>query len=372
VPPVPLRVLFLNEGALGAGVIGHPRVERSLQHGLENHPEIDARFIRLPPMGRLARAAVRGVPLLGDVDADAQRTRWHLAQAVRARTAVRRELHRGVDAIHVNSHTIALLLGRVMERIPTYISVDATIRAWEHLGAWRPVRPWTDALLAPSYAAERREFARAAAVTPWTHWAADDVRAECPDANLHIIHPGIDLDLFRPGEKGRRVRSRLLFVGGRFHEKGGGLLLDSLADVLGQTVDLDVVTNADVPARPGVTVHRLDAGSPALVRLFQDADLLCLPTKADAAPFVVIEALACGTPVVGTAVGGIPEMVGHGDAGAVVPVGDGRALRQAIDGLLADPARRAEMGAAGRRRCETIYEARTQSQRLVEVMLAGR
>jgi alpha-maltose-1-phosphate synthase len=367
------RPLFVNEGALGGHVVGHPRVEHGVRSRLRERDDVDPVFVQLGPMGPMARLASRGVPVLGALDADLQRSRWHAAQSVRARRSVRAALaRRPADALHVNSHTVGLALGGIMARVPTFLSVDATVRAWEHLGLWRENRAWTDLLLGPSYRAERRAFRQAAGVVAWTAWAAERVREECPEARVHTVHPGVDVRQFSPAPARHRDRHRLLFVGGRFEEKGGSMLLDVLAPRLGIDIDLDVVTNDPVPSRTGVTVHRLEAGAPALVDLFQQAELLCLPTRADAVPFVIVEAMACGVPVVATGVGAIAELLGEGEAGVLVPVDDGRALAAVIDSLLSDPARRAQMAVNGRARCEREYDSRRQTDRLIDLMREAR
>lgn len=366
---VPRNVLFLNEGALGGAVVGHVRVEHALREASRDWTGIDPEFIQLSPPGRVASTAMRGVPYLSRLDLDLQRTRWHLVQAIRARiTAERAVRRRPADRLHVSSHSIGLLLGSLTERIPTFLSVDTTIREWEHMAVWRPVRPWTDVSLAASYAAERRMFRNAAGVIAWTRWTAESVLRECPDIEVHEIHPGVDISSFTPAPRAARDRFRLLFVGGRFEEKGGATLLEALRPLLGTEVDLDVVTNAPLEPQPGVRVHRLGAGDPELIRLFQQADLLCLPTRADAVPFVVVEAMACATPVLSTPVGAIPELIGGDEAGVIVPVGDAMAMRAAVEGLLRDPERLGRLGAAGRARAERLFDSRIQSAELAEVL----
>ncbi len=82
------------------------------------------------------------------------------------------------------------------------------------------------------------------------------------------------------------------------------------------------------------------------------ADLFVLPSAWEARALVVQEALAAGLPVVTTAVGGLPELVG--DAGVLVPVDDPHALAEAVGGLLGDPGRQAGLAAAGRRRADEL------------------
>jgi glycosyltransferase involved in cell wall biosynthesis len=160
----------------------------------------------------------------------------------------------------------------------------------------------------------------------------------------------------------------VLFVGGRFAEKGGDDLLAALGPLAGRTIDLDLVTQDRVDAREGVTVHRIAADDrDALVDLYRQADVFCLPTHGDAAPWALLEAMACAVPVVATSIGGIPDLLG-GSAGVLVRGGDPAGLRAAVLSLLADDTRRAELGRIGRARCEQCYDARVQTARLVEIM----
>lgn len=84
---------------------------------------------------------------------------------------------------------------------------------------------------------------------------------------------------------------------------------------------------------------------------------------------VFAEAGAAGVAVVGTRVGGVPEMVEEGRSALLVPAGDVAALRAAIHSLVLDPARRARMGAAGRAFCCTDgrFSAQTMGERMEAV-----
>jgi glycosyltransferase involved in cell wall biosynthesis len=81
-----------------------------------------------------------------------------------------------------------------------------------------------------------------------------------------------------------------------------------------------------------------------VARYYQAADLYLHPTRADTFPTTVLEALACGIPVVASAVGGIPEQVVEGQTGYLVPVGDARALAERVLELLANEEPRLRMG----------------------------
>ena len=272
------------------------------------------------------------------------------------------------DALHVESHAVSFALAEEMRRRPTFLSFDVSVTDWRLMGIWRPVRRHSAAAMAPSRALERRVLAEAALVLAWTGWARAAAERACPGATVEEYHPGLDLDVFHPAERTERSGVRILFVGGRFAAKGGRDLLRALDGSLGKTVELDVVTPEELPARTGVRVHRLGIGDPRLVELYQEADVFCLPSHGDAAPLALVEAMACGCAVVSTSVGGIPELLGDGTAGVVVAPGDVTGLTEVLEQLIRDPERRGELGRAARTRCEERYDAARQTLRLVELI----
>ncbi len=368
-----MRVLFFNEGNLGTHVMGQGQLEQALRTGLPFAPDVQARFAGLTPMGRLARAAAtRPIGPLAGAGLDFRTLRWHLVQALRARAAVREELRAWpADAVHVHSHSIALTMAATMRAVPVALSIDTTVREWWSMPAWQAAqRRHPEITIAPSCVLERRAFERAALTLAWTAWTRRTVEHAAPGARVVEHHPGLDLERYRPAARRPRERLRVLFVGGRFAAKGGEDLLGALAGELGEQVELDLVTPAPVPERAGVRVHRLGPSDPQLLDLQQQADLLCLPTYADAVPWAVLEAMACATPVLATRVGGIPDLLDDGRAGSLVPCGDARALRESLLALLADPQARASLGARARERCEERYDARRQLPRLVEHLRA--
>jgi glycosyltransferase involved in cell wall biosynthesis len=84
-------------------------------------------------------------------------------------------------------------------------------------------------------------------------------------------------------------------------------------------------------------------------------------------PMAVLEAFACGLPVVTTGLGGLPELVEPGVDGAIVPAGDPAALAAALTGILADPSLAAAMGKAGRAKVERDFAPDVHLVRLREV-----
>ena len=363
-----MRILFFNEGNLGTHVMGQAQLEAALHVGLGDLPDVQARFARLSPMGRAASAmASRPLPPLSNLGLDFRSLRWHLVQSLRARRLIMSELASWTaQYIHLHSQSVAMTMGSIMRELPVALSVDATVRDWWNMPAWRPTEPHAAVAIAPSAALERRAFHRAAVVLAWTAWARNAVLRAAPHANVIEHHPGLDLEHYRPAPRRPRELPRLLFVGGRFAGKGGEDLLAALGGDLGERVELDLVTPAPVAERRGVRVHRLGPSDPQLLDLQQQADLFCLPSGADAAPWAVLEAMACATPVLSSHVGGIPDMLEGGRGGALVQAGDRRGLREAVLALIANPDARARLAARARERCELRYDARLQAARLVE------
>ncbi len=363
-----MRVLFFNEGNLGTHVLGHAQLDAALRSGLERQSDVEARFASLTPMSRRAEM-IAGHPLkpLAGAGLDFQTLRWHLVESSRARVQLDRELATWpTDVVHVYSHAISFGMISAMRRVPVVLATDTSAYDWWAMPAWRPTQRYAPLTIAPSRALERRALRAAALVLARTAWTRRTLEREAPTARVVEYHPGIDLSRYRPVERRERPRPRVLFVGGRFVEKGGKDLLAALGEGIGRDVDVDIVTPAAVPERPGISVHRLMPSDPRLLDLQQQADLMCLPTYGDTNPWAVLESMACATPVISTDVGGIPDMLGGGHAGVIVPHGDRRALGDALRTLLENPDRRSELGGRARARCEEHYDAKRQFPILIE------
>ncbi|TMB09373.1 MAG: glycosyltransferase family 4 protein [Deltaproteobacteria bacterium] len=143
----------------------------------------------------------------------------------------------------------------------------------------------------------------------------------------------------------------LVFVGkDGWRRKGGPVLLRAFAILRRSRPDLRLLIAGPTEAievAPGVTNLGL-VPLEAVERLLCEATLFVLPTLREPFGIAFLDAMLCKIPCVGTQVGAIPEILG--DAGICVPPADAEALAAAISALLDDPARRAAMGEAGRRR----------------------
>jgi len=147
--------------------------------------------------------------------------------------------------------------------------------------------------------------------------------------------------------------SYILFVGALTVHKGLRVLLDACADLAPRAGLLLIGTSHGAPigALPsGVTVVR-DAPHAEVMAAWAGCAVGVVPSIwPDPCPLVAIEAMACGRPLVASAVGGLPDLVAEGETGLLVPPGDAPALRDALSRLLLDPALRERMGLAARAR----------------------
>ncbi len=182
-----------------------------------------------------------------------------------------------------------------------------------------------------------------------------------PRERIAVVPYPIDLDRFRNlspnglrGRLGIEDDSRLLlFVGHDFERKGLGEAIAAVAGL--PEAHLAVVGNGprdeyELAARRAGAADRVHfvGGTEEPERLFAEADLFLLPTRNDVWGIAILEALAAGVPVVTTEAAGAAPVVSSAGAGVVLPDGDPPALRAALRPLLADEARRRELGERGR------------------------
>lgn len=111
------------------------------------------------------------------------------------------------------------------------------------------------------------------------------------------------------------------------------------------------------------TGHRED-----IAEVLRALDVLCIPSlKHEGVPQIGLQALACGTPVVGSACGGIPEIILEGQTGRIFPIGDAAAMAARIAEAIDQPERTKQMSRAGRTLVETKYSRDIMLDRLDEI-----
>ncbi|MFZ0727511.1 MAG: glycogen synthase [Desulfobacterales bacterium] len=227
-----------------------------------------------------------------------------------------------------------------------------------------------------------------------------------------VIHNGIDADTYRPTRNPGIIEAcgidadtpYVLFVGRVTRQKGITHLLEAMRQVearvqlvlcagAADTPQIEEEVTAAVAAVRAGTAHQviwLREMVPAerLIALYSHAAVFVCPSVYEPFGIINLEAMACGTPVIAAAVGGIPEVVVQGETGLLVPLepaGPDDAepqdpqkfahdLAEAIDSLLCAPLKRASMGAAARRRVEAHFSWKSIARRTLETYaeVAGR
>jgi glycosyltransferase involved in cell wall biosynthesis len=211
-------------------------------------------------------------------------------------------------------------------------------------------------------------------LSPWKRWAAESLARDyaVPWEKITVVPPGTDLTRFHPTTSKPSDTDgcvRLLFVGGDFERKGGDVLLEWFrGSPVASGAVLHLVTQAAVAPSANVEVHRLGAQDPRLTRLFEEADIFVLPTKAECFGIALTEAAAAGLPSVTCPVGGVGEIVENEGSGLLVAPGDVHGLGSALDALIEDPERRRRYGRRARDIAERKFDRSVNSRRLLELL----
>lgn len=201
-----------------------------------------------------------------------------------------------------------------------------------------------------------------------------------PTERMHIVPVGVDPDLFRPLEAVVRRPGHLITTASAdVAMKGLSFLLEAVAKLRVERDDihLTVIGRKKEGGKSAETIDRLGLGGvidfvtgvtdQRIVELYSEAEVAVVPSLYEGFSLPAIEAMSCGVPVVATTGGALPEVVGaDGDTSLLVPPGDADALAARIRDALEDPALRARVGAAGRRRVVDQWSWRQTAERTVE------
>jgi alpha-maltose-1-phosphate synthase len=284
----------------------------------------------------------------------------------------------GADLVH--SHTwyanAAGLFASLVHGLPHVVTAHSLEprRPWkaEQLGGGYRLSSWT----------ERTAYLAADAVIAVSHGMRADVLDAYPDldpARVHVVGNGVDAEAYRPVHDPETVRTLgvdpdrpyALFVGRITRQKGVVHLLEAAGQLPPEAGLVLCAGAADTPAerqqvadavaelqsrRDGVVWIEAMLPREQLVPLITGATVFVVPSVYEPLGIVNLEAAACGTAVVASDVGGIPEVVDDGRTGLLVHYDPADAASFARDlaarmaELLADPERAATMGAAGRER----------------------
>lgn len=317
----------------------------------------------------------------------------------------------GADLVH--SHTwyanFAGFTAKQLHGIPHVVTAHSL----------EPLRPWKAEQLGGGYRVsswvEKTAFEDADAVIAVSNGMRRDILRSYPGIDperVSVVYNGIDLTDWKPNDDPDQVRAlgvdpdrpSIVFVGRITRQKGLPYLLRAARSL---PADVQLVLCAGAPDTPEIMaevsglvaelgetregVVWIDRHLPRneLTALLTAATAFVCPSVYEPLGIVNLEAMACGAAVVGTATGGIPEVVDDGVTGVLVPIeqhDDGTGtpldpdrfvadLAEALTRVASDPARAREMGAAGRVRAEQLFAwdaIATATRALYERVLAGR
>lgn len=316
----------------------------------------------------------------------------------------------GTDLVH--SHTwyanLGGHLGKLLHEVPHVISAHSL----------EPLRPWKAEQLGGGYNlsswAEKTAYEAADGIIAVSNGMRADILRSYPNIDpdrVHVIHNGIDLDEWaKPKTDEEKEAARLtlerlgidpsiptvVFVGRITRQKGLPHLLRALRDI---PKDAQIVLCAGAPDTPEIMnevtalVDELRAERDRvffitdmlpraeLVAILDAATVFVTPSIYEPLGIVNLEAMAVNLPVVGTATGGIPDVIVDGETGYLVPIeqkqdGTGTPLNpkqfhadlaERLTKLLENPELAAKMGQAGRRRAEEQFAWTTIGERTVEL-----
>ena len=298
----------------------------------------------------------------------------------------------GVTADLVHCHTWYTHLGGIMAKLNYGIPLVITVHSLE------PLRPWKREQLGGGYDfslwVEKTALEMADAVIAVSEETKRDILSlfNVREERISVIHNGIDLSEYKATSDENALRALgidparpyILFVGRITRQKG---IIHLVRAIRHLKPGFQVVLCAGAPDTPEIAAEMQRAvaaarehhgeiiwiekmvSRPEAIALYSGAGVFVCPSIYEPFGIINLEAMACGTPVVASAVGGIKEVVVDGETGYLVPLKQmtespfeatepevfAADLAAKINQLMADPDLAARMGAAGRRRAEELF-----------------
>jgi len=281
--------------------------------------------------------------------------RWHTIQM--AVDLVRRER---IDVIHAHlwkAHVLAAVVGRVAAT-PVLATVHGMHMTMGDLEAH---------LVGRTHACMVSEAARAHALA-----------VGAAPRRLHVVRNGVDDEVFAPRPRAAGLPPTVGFVGRLSPEKDPRTFVEAAALIHARAPGVRFVIVGDGPLRTEIEALVAERGLDGVLAFagvrddmpatYAAFDVLALTSRHEGTPLAVLEAMACGLPIVATSVGGVPELVCDDESGVLVAPSDAGAIAAAVLALLDDPRRRSSLSAAARARVVERFALRTQVVRTAALL----
>lgn len=316
-----------------------------------------------PESGEILRREGGGLPVIWQKSWLAC---WQMIPFILVHTLAVARYARDCDVIHAQwtLSAGAAWLSRIIHRRPIVATLhgsDIFQAAQGWLGTWltRQVLQRCDRIIAVSEA-----LAKAAS------------KIGIPASRIIVIPDGIDLNQFTPSENQREPL--IVFVGSLIKRKGVIYLIEAMSHITSACPTVRLIIIGDGPERPALEQAAATAcltrrvtfvgqqPSQQVRQWLQAAQVFVLPSVEEGLGVVLLEALACGTPIVASQVGGIPEVV-TSNVGLLVPPANSTLLAESITQLLSDTQRWLAMSQNARRRAEELYDWQQIAVRFVSI-----
>jgi alpha-maltose-1-phosphate synthase len=277
-----------------------------------------------------------------------------------------------IDAQVVHTHTWYASFAGFLAKHLYAVPFVATVHSLE------PLRPWKEEQLGRSYHlttwVERLALENADRIVAVSENSRTEILEwfNVDPARVVVIYNGIDLDVWNPNPSDATRKAfeitddYILFLGRTSRQKGMVHLLEAMNHVdpgvqlvcctsAPDTPEVEAEIAAKVAEQPRVRWINTLLREEQYIELYTHARVFACPSVYEPFGIINLEAMACHTPVVASAVGGIKEVVLPEVTGYLVPPAEPRALAEAINRVLRNPSHAREMGLAGRRRVEEHF-----------------
>lgn len=277
-----------------------------------------------------------------------------------------------IDLLHTHdarSDVIGLLVSKI-NRIPIITFAHGWLN-WTHLFSKERLYAWLE-YLAVSFSNKIVVASRS--------MEHDLLTKGIPQKKIHCIPHGIDIQKFNPAMTNNHIRKEfnipdeapLIATVGRFHPWKGQRYFIEAAKIVSEKFPESRFLIVGDAAFNGHAKYKqelleligalnleekiiLSGSRQDIPEIMSDMDLFVLPSLREPFGIVLLEAQACGKPVIATSVGGIPEVMKDGDTGILVEPGDSEELARAILSLLSNREKMRTMGSAGRKMIMDLY-----------------